>query len=463
MKYNTYYFRIIAVLISILVTQSVVAESIPWHVQNALALPSWLSLSGSYRTRYESLDSQFRAGRDGGDQILLLRTTLKAAIHHGPFTVAGEMLDARAAHDDEGTPIGTGFVNTVELLQAYLQWDVSDFLTLGGMSEFRIGRITMDIGSRRFVARNRFRNTTNAFTGSDWKWQGASGRQLRAFFTLPVNRRPNIPAALGDNDIKFDDEDTDVKFWGLYYSELLSWGDLGELYYFGLDEDDSSGRFTHNRKFSTIGLRLYRKPQTSRFDYQLEVAFQFGESRASPLSSDIADLEHLTHFGHAELGYSFLHDWHPRLIGQYDFASGDDDPIDGENERFDTLFGARRFDFGPTSIYGPFARANLSTPGLRFVLKPHRRLTSFIAYRAYWLASATDAWTMSRVRDGSGVTGSFIGQQVEMRLRWEMVPNNIRLETGVAHLFAGEFMRNAPNANGQGDATYVYSQVGLRF
>jgi hypothetical protein len=452
-----------AVLIGMHVAQSVVADSIPWRVQNALALPSWLSLSGSYRTRYETLDSQFRAGRDGGDQILLLRTTLKAAVRHGPFTVAGEMLDARAAHDDNGTPINAGLVNTAELLQAYLQWDLSDFLAPGGMSELQIGRITMDIGSRRFVARNRFRNTINAFTGINWKWQGASGRKLRAFFTLPVNRRPNFPAALRDNDIKFDDEDIDVKFWGLYYSQLLSWGDHGELFYFGLDEDDSSDRFTRNREFSTVGFRLYRKPQTLRFDYQLEVALQFGESRASPLLSDVSDLDHFAHFDHAELGYSFNYPWHPRLIAQYDFASGDDNPTDGDNERFDTLFGARRFDFGPTSIYGAFARANINTPGLRLVLKPRRTLTGFIAYRAYWLASDRDAWTMNRVRDASGATDSFIGQQVEMRLRFEVVPKNIRFEAGVAHLFAGEFMRDAPNTNGQGDVTHVYSQIGFQF
>ncbi len=46
-----------------------------------------------------------------------------------------------------------------------------------------------------------------------------------------------------------------------------------------------------------------------------------------------------------------------------------------------------------------------------------------------------------------------------MRLRWEVVPGNVRLETGVAHLFSGEFMNNSPNSNGQGDATYVYSQL----
>ena len=435
----------------------------PWRLHNALTLPSWLTLSGSFRTRYETLDSQFRAGRSGGDQILLLRSTLYAALHRGPFTIAGEMLDARAALDDLGTPISTGLVNTAELLQGFLRWKTTDLLGLSGASTATLGRFTMDIGSRRFIARNRFRNTINAFTGVDWQWQGEGGRQFRAFFTLPVDRKPNLAAALRDNDAEFDNEDSDVKFWGLYYADTTRFGDHGELFYFGLDENDSSGRRTRNRELSTIGFRLYRQARQSAFDYQIESAFQFGESRSSTSPVNVTQLDHFAHFQHAELGYTFVHKWRPRLIFQYDYASGDDRPADGDNERFDTLFGARRFDFGPTSIYGPFARANINTSGLRLALKPGRSMTSFVAYRAYWLASRRDAWTTSGVRYTSGATGRFIGQQIELRLRWEAVPKNIRLEGGVAHLFAGNFMHDAPNSNRQGDATYLYSQIGLTF
>lgn len=463
MQINSYLNRVLAVLICLHVFTSAAAEPGSWRLQSALALPTWLSLSGTYRTRYETLDSQFRAGGDGGDQALLLRTTLKAGVHHGPFTIVGEMLDARASYDDAGTPVSTGLVNTAELLQAYLQWEASDALAPGDLSNVRVGRVTMDFGSRRLIARNRFRNTINAFTGIDWKWRGASGRQLRAFVTLPVNRQPNNRAALLDNDIEFDEEDSDVKFWGLFYADKFSWGDQGELYYFGLNEDDSNGRQTRNRDLSTIGFRVYRKPQLSKFDYQLESAFQFGESRSSASAANVTDLDHFAHFQHAELGYSFARKWHPRLILQYDFASGDDHPGDGDNERFDTLFGARRFDFGPTSIYGAFARANLNTPGLRLAFKPHPTITSFIAYRAYWLASSRDAWTTSGVRDVTGATGRFLGQQIELRVRWDVVPANIRFEGGVAHLFTGEFAQDAPNSNRQGDATFLYSQIGLTF
>jgi hypothetical protein len=37
------------------------------------------------------------------------------------------------------------------------------------------------------------------------------------------------------------------------------------------------------------------------------------------------------------------------------------------------------------------------------------------------------------------------------------------LEFGGAHLFAGEFMEDAPNSNGEGDATYAYVETVFTF
>ncbi len=53
-----------------------------WRLQKALALPEWLKLSGSQRTRFEVLDGQFRsaANFDGSDHLFALRTTLRADV-----------------------------------------------------------------------------------------------------------------------------------------------------------------------------------------------------------------------------------------------------------------------------------------------------------------------------------------------------------------------------------------------
>lgn len=151
------------------------------------------------------------------------------------------------------------------------------------------------------------------------------------------------------------------------------------------------------------------------------------------------------------------------MLAQFDYASGDNDPNDGKNNRFDTLFGTRRFEFGPTSIYGAFARSNLISPGIRLQVKPADRVSGFAGYRANWLASDRDAWTTANVIDLSGLSGRFLGHQVEVRVRWDPVQRNLRLEIGIAHLFQGGFARNAPNASGKGYSTYYYVRSTVSF
>jgi len=439
------------------------AKAAPWRAQDALGLPSWFSLDGTFRARYETLAPQYRATHTGSDQVFVTRTTLRGGIHHREFSLVGELIDSRASLDDDGSFLNTTVVNPVELLQGYVQWRPRALLLAGDESDVRVGRMTMDVGSRRFVARNRYRNTINAFTGIDWQWRSEGGRELRAFFTLPVAREPNTFAALRDNDIEFDAEDSDVKFWGLVAAGDWREHDRVEAFYFGLDEDDAATRPTRNRDISTLGLRLYRGPRAGHFDYEFETAVQFGESRSSTATTNVRDLDHFAHFHHAEVGYSFIAPWQPRLVAQYDYASGDDNPADRDYERYSTLYGARRFDFGPTGIYGPFARENLNTPGLRAQMQPAARLSGFVAWRGYWLASDRDAWTTAGIIDPSGGTDRFIGHQVEMSVRYDAAPGNVRLEGGFAHLFAGDFMDEAPNSRRQGDVTYAYTQIAVTF
>jgi hypothetical protein len=100
---------------------------------------------------------------------------------------------------------------------------------------------------------------------------------------------------------------------------------------------------------------------------------------------------------------------------------------------------------------------------MRMEFKPNAQWKGLLAYRAYWLASNRDAWTTTAIRDASGRSGSFLGHQIEAALQFDIVPGNVQLETGIAHLFIGEFGDNAPNAAGQGDPTYGYAHIALKF
>jgi Alginate export len=436
----------------------------PWRLDAALGTPKWLKLSGQQRTRYEALHNQFRAGLTGNDDLWSLRTSLRADLDFDPFVGTVEVMDSRAYGADDETPLNTSIVNALEVIQAWAGLQGKDVFSDGDEALLLAGRHTMDIGSRRLVARNRFRNTVNNFTGLDATLDTASGSAWRAFFVLPVHRRPTDFDHLDDNTIQNDETSTHTDFWGLYGStkELLPHV-AGELYYYGLDEDDSADIQTRNRRLTTLGMRVHRKPKKGELDFEVESAYQFGEARASSSAGDTTDLDVSAHFEHAELGYTFPAEWKPRLVFQFDYASGDRNPNDGDYNRFDTLYGARRFDWGPTGIYGPFARANLITPGLRLQLEPSDKVDLFVADRFYYLASDTDAWVDAGVVDPTGSSGDYIGSQAELRTRWQIVPENLELEFGFAYLFEGGFAENAPNATGEGDPRYVYVQTTVSF
>ncbi|MCO6441536.1 MAG: alginate export family protein [Nitrococcus mobilis] len=440
------------------------ADAKPWRLHEALSAPAWLEIGGTYRARFETLDGAFRAGSSGSDQILVERLLFGVQANLDPFYVGFEVQDSRSQLDDAGTPLGTDDVNAAELLRAYLGAKGSDVFAAGDQLDVTAGRLTIDVGSRRLVARNRFRNTINGFTGAHALWKGSAGTRVQAFYTLPRDRRPNTRDRLDDNDIANDVESFKARFWGIdLMQENLFGGLTGEAYVFGLHEDDRSDVPTANRRLLTPGVRFFSTPAKGAWDFEVEAAGQVGESRSTTSPTDTIDLDHRAGFAHAHLAHTFDAAWSPRLVLQYDFASGDDDPNDGENNRFDTLFGARRFEFGPTGIYGALARSNITSPGARIEVEPGPKLNGFVGYRAVWLASDRDALPMADVRDPSGTVGSFVGHQIEARVRADILPGNLRLEVGGAYLVDGEFLKDAPNAAPDRDTTYFYTQATLSF
>lgn len=239
-------------------------------------------------------------------------------------------------------------------------------------------------------------------------------------------------------------------------------GAAGELYLYGLRSRDQPGIPAADRDIYTPGVRLYRKPAKQAWDFEVEGAVQFGTSRFSTAAADTRDLQHRAGFFHGEIGYTLSARMSPRVELSYDFASGDEDPADNRNNRFDTLYGVRRFHFGPTGLYGAFARSNISTPGVRLEAKPGS-LSGMLGYRAVWLASSRDQYTTGRLRDPTGESGSFLGHQIEAQVQYNVLPGNVALEVGGAHLFHGSFLKQVQNGPAAGDTTYVYAAATVTF
>jgi hypothetical protein len=443
----------------------------PWRLNAALGTPDWLKVSGEHRARYESLDNQFRfrspnanppvRGYAENDDAVMLQTLLRVDAGGGETLGATfEGIDARqyGLHDEPGTAndsnVDATMVDTLDVLQAYGTWRLG---ALGnGTHELRVGRETIDLGGRRLVARNLFRNTINAFTGASWLWQGEAS-MVRAFWTLPVDRRPGDADDLLDNRQEWDDQDLDVQFGGLFFDSRLAGRARYEVYAFGLDE---RGRFTRQRELLTFGGRIHQPRKAGDWFYAVELIGQTGESKTSINANSVSD--HRAGLAHAELGYQWEARWNPAIQVAYDYATGDKDPNDRDNERFDTLFGARRWEFGPTGLYGAVARANLNSPEVRLLLQPRKHLQFTVGWRMVMLAEDRDAWTASGLRDRTGSSGSHVGDQYELRMVWEVAPQSVDFDFGICYLAEGSFQDRASQGQGD-DVTFGYAQLRWRF
>lgn len=428
------------------------------------SMPSWLYVSGSQRIRYESLNNQFRSQGQGSDQQVALRSLLAIGIKSSDFNLVIEAGDSRAFLDDNGSPLSTSMVNPVELIQTYLMWEHQNLFEKGGQSSLRVGRLTLDVGNRRLVARSKFRNTMNTFSGTEWKYETKQGNELQMFYTLPVNRAPDDASDLKNNHIEYDRPSGRAHFWGVSYTDksLIQSHEL-TVFSLGLHENDSKKTATSNRDLITTGIVVKKPRKVGHFDYLVESVYQFGESRKSKKATDKVDLEHFAHFHRAEIGFSVPVSYTPRVALEYDYASGDSNGNDGRNERFDSLFGARRFDYGPTGIYGPFKRSNLNSIGLRITARPSRFTEFMSSYRGFWRASKSDAWVASGISDVTNVAPRFLGQQLEVRMRWKILPHTLHLELGSAYLRTGKFSRIIEPKTSDKNIYYGYAQVSYMY
>lgn len=433
-------------------------EETPFRLTNAIGVPGWLSFGLEHRIRFEHLENDFRSAAKGDATALSLRTLLSAELKFNPLFVGAELCDARV-YATRDTLLNNNIADALDLLQAYGGLRVKNLLVPKDAAELRAGRFSLDVGSRRLSARNDFRNTINGFTGIKLQWTSPAQHSLQAFAAFPVLRQPSKADELKHNPIDFNEDNTQSIFWGVFFgSGPLFSGVHLESYVFGLHEEDQPEAPSINRRLVTPGFRILRTPKAGALDFQMETMLQLGLSRASPAPDDQVDLTHRAGSIHFSAGYRLDWPWKPRAALHYDYASGDESPADKINQRFDPLFGARRFDFGPTGLYGAVARSNINSPGLKLEAAPHKQVDAFIDYRAIWLASATDAWTTAGLRDSTGESGSFVGHQLEGRMRWHIFPKNLILDMGAAGMARGNFSIHAPKAKA-GSPLFVYSQI----
>jgi len=424
----------------------------PFTLERALGGPSWLHLGVEHRARYETYNEPFRLNQIGGDQQLPVQTLIRLGIRYDPIRFFAELMDARIHLTDNGSTIPSGEVDKTDILQLYAGLGSSNLLGSGMPAELSVGRFTLDFGSRRLIRRGNFRNAPAAFTGLHVAVGGPS-LFLRTFVVQPVFQFAN----------KGDTEEHGSLFWGGYLGQRrLPWFHTDLYVYFLNESDRLPNTSSRRRHFQTPGMRVYKPSAAGQVDYEIETIWQFG--RLADAVGSARMIHHLAHYQHVELGYMFDVPWTPRVLVQYDYASGDNDPNDNRDERFDSLFGGVSFDLNPGGTWGPFRRSNINSPGYRLYVTPRPNVSFFVAHRVFWLAQARDQWVGTSLRDSSGQSGNFLGHHFEARGHW-IATNNVVFESGLAYLLKGSFSQNLTQTGAPNDrnSTYFYFSTTLKF
>ncbi len=418
------------------------------YLRDALHLPAWLDLGLEHRTRFETYDHPWRPGQPAGrtDSQIQQRSRVRLGLNRETVKLLFEGQDSRVYLDHADGYVTTAIRNEMDVLQLMASLTVRNLLGTGLRTDLHAGRLTMDFGRGRLIIRNDYRNTSNAFDGVHWQLGREKNWRVRLFLVEPVLRDEARP----------DEQSQRSVFWGGF----LETGAMPRLrlnaYYFGLNDRRSPDAGRH-RTFSTFGTRLYDDPKPGRIDYEIESVVQTGKK---------GEIDHLAHFQHFDFGYTFDLPWAPRLLIHYDYASGDRDPRDSRSSDFDTLFGARRFDYMPTGNFGPFFRSNFSSPGWRVIVVPCRGCEVQLKHRAWYLATSRGAFGRNGLRDPTGGSGNFLGHDLELRAQWK-TNDNLEFECGYTHWFKGSYLDRLPDSaglppGGNRDSDYFYVQTKFR-
>ena len=435
-----------------LLTVCLILVAQPTSAETSPNLPDWLSLSFEQQSRMQHLDGQFRSGIDGSDQGFEWRNLLKAEVVNEKFSITTEFADMRTYLADDDTPLDSLINNPLDILQANLTVPFSGLFKDEYQGFFRIGRFTMDQGSRRFVARNRFRNTINSFAGIQARLENDRA-SLELFYTRPTKRR--VAGEWIDNDPRLDKQSKDL-FWGAYFTtQLIGLEDSLQLYLLGADEKRDRSA---NQRFEvlTAGARLFRNPASAAWHYDLETVYQFGEAPA--LDAISRQIDHKAEYFHLSFGYSLDTSWQPRLSFLYHYGSGDKDPLDNESNELDHMFGVPRPDFGPTGLFRAFQRVNTSSPGLMLNLQPKANIDAYIRWQRPSLAESEQGWRTTHYRHPGNMGEDHVGNQLETRIRWHIASNRLTIDGGYVWVDAGPYM----DAVNKGDSHYFYVQTILR-
>jgi hypothetical protein len=147
--------------------------------------------------------------------------------------------------------------------------------------------------------------------------------------------------------------------------------------------------------------------------------------------------------GHWQLRETLGGKMAPHVTGEYNYASGDQDPADGTRGTFDQLYPTGHDKYGLADQVG---WRNIHALRVGFDVSPFKATPVTVNYHSYWLAQGRDALYAANgaalARVAAGAASRKVGQEIDLQIAGPLTPQ-LALAAGYSHLFAGPFLKEA--------------------
>ena len=400
------------------------------------ALPSWLRVRGEFRERMEGIDGLgYNETREDLYWLSRFRfnATATASTH---LSFQAQVQDARVAKKTVG-PTGPPFRAPFDLRMAF-----ADVGAASGPITVRAGRQELVYGDQRLIGHVGWLNAARTFDGAKVTLR-TKAFSIDGFATSVVRILPD----------GFDKSGAGNRFAGAYATttKLVKNGTL-EPYVLWKRDVNLRGELggLGNLQHTTFGARFVGR-MPARLDYNIEVAAQRG-------TIGVEDVKAWA--GHWQLRESLPGAGAVKLTGEYNYASGDDDPTDGVRGTFDQLYPTPH---DKTGLADQVGWRNIHHARAGFEFTPVRALPISANYHSWWLAENRDALyginSASQFRVITGALNRHVGQELDIQVSRALTPQ-LNIAAGYAHIFTGAFLKQvSPGASYSHPflmATYVF-------
>jgi len=382
-------------------------------------LPKWLRFSGEYRMRMESFKG---AGfkEKSSDLYFLNRFRINMKVQPVRWLkFQFQAQDARVWAKNQN-PAAPPFQDRMDLRMAYVE---AGDVEKGGVG-FRGGRQELAFGEQRLVGNSNWANAARTFDALRGTLR-RNGFRLDAFAATVVNTR----------DGEFNEHTSGNNLHGLYggIEKLVPNAVIEPYLFWRLSQRLSTENGTlGNLDFKTAGVRFAGK-LPGNFDYGMELAKQSGSLGTDKISAWACHWR----LGHTRIKMRYK----PRLVGEYNYATGDSGSQDGKRGTFDVLYPTPHDKYGLTDQVG-WKNIHAFRTGVE--LKPHARLTVSSFFHDSWLANSSDALYAAPGAVSVRPTASSVGRHVGEELSAQAVytaNKQIQVAGGFSHLFPGLFLK----------------------